>query len=187
MMHQVFPAFIAKASVRRVPLVGVIAAAMECVFVERETKNGGPGAAALVLERARRCATQPHCRPLLAFPEGTTSNGAYLLPFRTGAFLAGVPVQPILLRYHGTRFSPAFESIEALRSILLVLSQPWLDVEVTYLPLCTPSREEVADPTRFAERVRGEMLAAGGLHASVLTLADKRAYHDALRQRAKAE
>lgn len=32
--------------------------------------------------------------------QGTTSNGDYLLPFKTGAFLAGVPVQPVVLHYH---------------------------------------------------------------------------------------
>lgn len=31
--------------------------------------------------------------------QGTTTNGDYLLPFRTGAFLAGVPLQPVLLQY----------------------------------------------------------------------------------------
>lgn len=41
----------------------------------------------------------PHRRPILLFPEGTTTNGDYLLPFRTGAFIAGVPVQPTILKY----------------------------------------------------------------------------------------
>ena len=31
--------------------------------------------------------------------QGTTTNGRYLLPFRTGAFLAGAPVQPVILKY----------------------------------------------------------------------------------------
>ena len=31
--------------------------------------------------------------------QGTTTNGRYLLPFRTGAFLAGVPVQPVIIKY----------------------------------------------------------------------------------------
>lgn len=41
--------------------------------------------------------------PLLWLPcprtQGTTTNGDYLLPFKTGAFLAGKPVQPVILRY----------------------------------------------------------------------------------------
>ena len=31
--------------------------------------------------------------------QGTTTNGQYLLPFKSGAFLAGAPVQPVLIRY----------------------------------------------------------------------------------------
>ena len=31
--------------------------------------------------------------------QGTTTNGEYLLPFKSGAFLAGAPVQPVLIRY----------------------------------------------------------------------------------------
>ena len=31
--------------------------------------------------------------------QGTTTNGEYLLPFKTGAFLAGAPVQPVILCY----------------------------------------------------------------------------------------
>ncbi len=33
------------------------------------------------------------------FLQGTTTNGEYLLPFKSGAFLAGAPVQPVLIRY----------------------------------------------------------------------------------------
>jgi hypothetical protein len=32
--------------------------------------------------------------------QGTTTNGRYLLPFKTGAFLAGVPVLPTIIHYH---------------------------------------------------------------------------------------
>lgn len=43
--------------------------------------------------------TGPHRRPILLFPEGTTTNGNFLLRFRTGAFIAGVPVQPTIVKY----------------------------------------------------------------------------------------
>lgn len=36
--------------------------------------------------------------------QGTTTNGQYLLPFKSGAFLAGAPVQPVLIRYGKVRF-----------------------------------------------------------------------------------
>ena len=31
--------------------------------------------------------------------QGTTTNGRYLLNFKTGSFLAAVPVQPVVLKY----------------------------------------------------------------------------------------
>lgn len=46
--------------------------------------------------------------------EGTTTNGDYLLPFKTGAFLAKAPVQPVILRYPYKRFNPAWESMSGV-------------------------------------------------------------------------
>jgi Acyltransferase len=59
------------------------------------------GVAARVKERMQQVAAGkgPHRRPILLFPEGTTTNGRYLLRFRTGSFISGVPVQPIILKY----------------------------------------------------------------------------------------
>lgn len=37
--------------------------------------------------------------PNLLATQGTTTNGRYLLPFKTGAFIAGVPLQPVLMHY----------------------------------------------------------------------------------------
>lgn len=190
LMEQHFPAFISKASVKQLPLVGVIASSMQCIFAEREKTNGGDGqngaGAQVKAHVARRVADSRTCRPLVAFPEGTTTNGMFLLPFKTGAFLAGVPVQPVLLQYSRSPFSPAFETIHVVRSVVLMLSQPWVSVEVTYLQTAVPTEQERCDPSTFASRVREQMLAAGaarwGLQPSSLTLTDKRAYHSALLQ-----
>uniref|UniRef100_A0A453ET74 Uncharacterized protein n=1 Tax=Aegilops tauschii subsp. strangulata TaxID=200361 RepID=A0A453ET74_AEGTS len=52
---------------------------------------------------------------------GTTTNGDYLLPFKTGAFLARAPLQPVILRYPCRRFSPAWDSMDGV-SIKLQIS-----------------------------------------------------------------
>ena len=39
------------------------------------------------------------------FPEGTTTNGTYLLNFKVGAFKPGLPVQPVHLNYYDPLFS----------------------------------------------------------------------------------
>jgi len=46
--------------------------------------------------------------------EGTTTNGDYLIPFKTGAFIAKAPVQPVILRYPYRRFNPAWESMSGV-------------------------------------------------------------------------
>lgn len=53
--------------------------------------------------------------------EGTTTNGHYLLPFKTGAFLAKAPVLPIILRYPYERLSPAWDSISGVSSYSLTI------------------------------------------------------------------
>jgi lysophosphatidylcholine acyltransferase/lyso-PAF acetyltransferase len=53
-----------------------------------------------------------HAMPMLSVaPEGTLSNGRCLLSFKTGAFVAGTPVVPILLRYKLTPFNPSWSII----------------------------------------------------------------------------
>lgn len=51
---------------------------------------------------------------LIFSTEGTTTNGDFLLPFKTGAFLAKAPVLPVILRYPYERFSPAWDSISGV-------------------------------------------------------------------------
>jgi hypothetical protein len=48
---------------------------------------------------------------LYVAPEGTLGDGRCLLQYKTGAFVAGVPVVPILLRYRLTPHNPAWTVI----------------------------------------------------------------------------
>jgi lysophosphatidylcholine acyltransferase/lyso-PAF acetyltransferase len=78
---------------------------MGCLYVDRESSSkvddGQPRVSDRVRQRMQQMAAGelPHARPLLLFPEGTTTNGRYLLPFKTGAFLAGEPLRPVVIRY----------------------------------------------------------------------------------------
>ncbi|KAK3235977.1 Lysophosphatidylcholine acyltransferase 2 [Cymbomonas tetramitiformis] len=177
------PSFVAKSGVANAPLVGPIAKSIGTIFISRDdkdAKNVQPvkGNATLVRERA----LDPAASPLLVFPEGTTSNGAFLLPFHTSAFLAQKPVQPLVLKYRAAAdFSPAFETIGALTSLGLLLCQ-WVNhLEIVYLPLYIPSKEEMADPKLYASNVREHMAAYGELQLSDLSLKDKRRYHSILK------
>jgi len=66
--------------------------------------------------------------------QGTTTNGRLVLPFKTGAFLAGVPVQPCMIKYETGRVSPSWDSIDAVWHIFLMLAELTHQVTVYLVP-----------------------------------------------------
>ncbi|KAM0864550.1 hypothetical protein ACQ4PT_043839 [Festuca glaucescens] len=180
-MSSSLPSFVAKRSVARLPLVGLISKCMGCIFVQRESKASDfKGVSGAVTERIQRAHRQKDSPMMLLFPEGTTTNGDYLLPFKTGAFLAKAPVRPVILRYPYKRFSPAWDSMDGARHVLLLLCQFVNYLEVVHLPVYYPSEQEKDDPKLYASNVRKLMAVEGNLILSDLGLADKRVYHAAL-------
>lgn len=90
---------VAKREVGEWPLIGDIARGLDFMLVNRQCSYSG----AQVLLRAKTLLERG--ASVLTFPEGTTSRGDDILPFRRGMFglarLTGFPVVPIALRYHG--------------------------------------------------------------------------------------
>ena len=88
---------VSKAEVLRWPLVGVAGALAGTIFVNREKKASRARAANSIQEALE------HNKSIIVFPEGTTTNGKAVLPFRPRSFqsadFAGVPVQPIAIKY----------------------------------------------------------------------------------------
>lgn len=89
--------FVSKADVRRWPLIGTLAAGAGTLFIERASRRDA-------LRVAQHMAQSLQEGDVLAvFPEGTTSDGIALLPFHANLFqaaiAAGVPVQPVALRF----------------------------------------------------------------------------------------
>ncbi|VAH06555.1 unnamed protein product [Triticum turgidum subsp. durum] len=180
-MSSSLPSFVAKRSVARLPLVGLISKCIGCIFVQRESKTSDfKGVSGAVTERIQRAHQQKNSPMMLLFPEGTTTNGDYLLPFKTGAFLARAPVQPVILRYPYKRFSPAWDSMDGARHVFLLLCQFVNHLEVVHLPVYYPSEQEKDDPKLYADNVRKLMAVEGNLILSDLGLAEKRVYHAAL-------
>ncbi|KAF8748872.1 hypothetical protein HU200_012799 [Digitaria exilis] len=180
-MSAFFPSFVAKRSVARLPLVGLISKCLGCIFVQRESKTSDfKGVSGAVTERIQRAHQQKNASMMLLFPEGTTTNGDYILPFKTGAFIAKAPVQPVILRYPYKRFNPAWESMSGVRHVFLLLCQFVNYLEVIHLPVYYPSEQEKNDPKLYANNVRKLMAVEGNLTLSDLGLAEKRVYHAAL-------
>ncbi|XP_073275712.1 lysophospholipid acyltransferase LPEAT1-like isoform X3 [Primulina huaijiensis] len=180
-MSSSFPSFVAKRSVAELPLVGLISKCLGCVYVHRGLKSSDfKGVSGIVNERileAHQDKSAPH---MMLFPEGTTTNGDYLLKFKTGAFLAKTQVLPVILRYPYQRFSAAWDSISGMRHLILLLCQFVNYIEVTKLPVYHPSEQERKDPKLYAEHVRQLMALKGNLILSDVGLAEKRVYLTAL-------
>lgn len=180
-MSHSFPSFVAKRSVAKLPLVGLISKCLGCVYVQRESKSSDfKGVSAVVTDRIRESHQNESAPLMMLFPEGTTTNGEYLLPFKTGGFLAKAPVLPVILRYHYQRFSPAWDSISGVRHVIFLLCQFVNYMEVIRLPVYHPSQQEMDDPKLYANNVRRLMATEGNLILSDIGLAEKRIYHAAL-------
>ncbi|EPS60904.1 hypothetical protein M569_13895, partial [Genlisea aurea] len=180
-MSSSFPSFVAKGSVAELPLVGIISKCLGCVYVQRESRSSDfRGISGVVNQRIREAHQNKFAPKFMLFPEGTTTNGDYLIPFKSGAFLAGAPVLPVILRYPYQRFSPAWDSISGGRHLLLLLCQFVNYLEVTHLPVYRPSEEERRNPKMYAENVRKLMAREGNMMTSEVGLAEKLVYMAAL-------
>lgn len=105
---------------------------------------------------------------VLIFPEGTTTNGKAVCTFKVGAFAAGLPVQPIAVRYKWRFFDPCW-SVDGpgmLGSIMRMLAQFNNTMEVSFLPVYTPNDAERANPKLYARNVRDLIARELGLPGS---------------------
>src|SRR5690606_2284205 len=97
LLGQLLPlSFLSKAEVRTWPLAGWLAHKAGTLFIRR-----GSGDSALLARQLHRHLQAG--RQLLIFPEGTTTDGRQVRTFHgrllTGAIEAGVPLQPVAIRY----------------------------------------------------------------------------------------
>ncbi len=92
-------AFVSKDDVARWPVIGWLARQAGTIFVHRQSRAAVRGQA----DALARALAQG--RPVALFPEGTTGNGASLLPFRASLLAAvedapaGLRVQPVAIDY----------------------------------------------------------------------------------------
>uniref|UniRef100_A0A8C3RSR8 Lysophosphatidylcholine acyltransferase 4 n=1 Tax=Chelydra serpentina TaxID=8475 RepID=A0A8C3RSR8_CHESE len=151
------PMVVSRTENLHVPVIGALLRFNQAIFVSRHD----PASRKKVVEEVKRRATSQGKWPqVLFFPEGTCSNKKALLKFKPGAFIAGVPIQPILVRYPNSLVSVW------LKVIWLTASQLCTTVEVEFLPVYQPSAEESVNPTLYASNVQRAMARALGVPAT---------------------
>jgi lysophosphatidylcholine acyltransferase/lyso-PAF acetyltransferase len=179
MMAAVYPSYVSKSAVRKVPIVGLMATVIRTIFVRR-TAEGGSNAAEKILERVTNGGSPGGSAKgawpkLFMAPEGTTTNGHCLVHFHSGAFIAGVPVVPAVIRYSHRFINPSDADISDVSLILRLCTHWGHKAQVTFLPVYTPSLAERADPHLYARNVQALIAAELGVPCLPYQYIDKKA------------
>ena len=136
--------FVAKQEIDGWPLVGRMARRGETLFHQRGSQESLGGVLEAMIARLREG------RSVGVFPEGRTRDGSEVGPFHARIFMAaveaGVPVQPVALRYgaggEGQR-AVAFHGRENfLQNFLRLLGEPPRVLEVVFLEPVMPGQAE---------------------------------------------
>eukprot|EP00929_Paragymnodinium_shiwhaense_P070171 TRINITY_DN35522_c0_g1_i2.p1 TRINITY_DN35522_c0_g1~~TRINITY_DN35522_c0_g1_i2.p1 ORF type:complete len:569 (+),score=91.01 TRINITY_DN35522_c0_g1_i2:71-1708(+) len=93
------PKFVSKSEVLSWPLFGRLGKDLDYIWVDRTSKDSRESTVQAIAGHASKW--KKGDRPLVLFPEGTTSSGRDLLEFKKGAFVSGKPVRPVVLKYTG--------------------------------------------------------------------------------------
>jgi lyso-ornithine lipid O-acyltransferase len=147
-------AFIAKAEIARAPVVGWLAGLNRTVYVKRENRLG----VAEQINELRGALAETWA--ITVFPEGTTTDGKSLLPFKTPMLRVleppppGVMVQPVMLDYGAASEDIGWIGQESgLNNARRILSRPGgFDLRVHFLepfhPRDFPGRKVIAAESR---------------------------------------
>ena len=139
-------AFVSKADVAAAPLVGWLADQNHTLYIERSARGDAHGQVRRIAEGIERE------QPLTVFPEGTTSNGRTLLPFRSTLLAAvapaaaGTAVRPVAIDYGAGIDDIAWHSGEqGIANALRILGrQGTLPVTVRLLDPLPPGEDRKA-------------------------------------------
>ncbi|AQK80987.1 Lysophospholipid acyltransferase LPEAT2 isoform 2 [Zea mays] len=99
-------------------------------------------------QRKAACNSFPR---VLLFPEGTTTNGRFLISFQHGAFIPGYPVQPVVVHYPHVHFDQSWGNISLLKLMFKMFTQFHNFMEVEYLPVVYPPEIKQENALHFAE------------------------------------
>uniref|UniRef100_A0A8D0AC26 Lysophosphatidylcholine acyltransferase 2 n=1 Tax=Sander lucioperca TaxID=283035 RepID=A0A8D0AC26_SANLU len=133
------------------PIFGRLVRCLQPVLVSRKDPDSRKNTIQEIESRAK---SGGHWPQVLIFPEGTCTNRSCLITFKQGAFIPGVPVQPVIMRYPNKLVSEC-------------------DCN-TFLPTHNPTEEEKKSPHLYASRVRETMAQALGVPVTDHTYEDCR-------------
>ena len=181
--------FLSKEETKNVFLVGTISKGLNCLFVKRESKEDREKIFIELEKRQRDFYEGKILSPLCLFPEGTTTNGRYILRFKRGAFYNLLPIKPqIILLGNNLDYSVAIGVGSAMMNYFRSLCYFGCQINLCELPVIKPTEymfEKYADLSDkkweiFAEVTRKIMCEISGLQQSDKTFRDSKRYENSL-------
>jgi len=182
------PSFLSKKEIASYPCVGLIATSMQSLFVERDSRDQKDAILGLIKHRVEQIEAGKNFPQVLIFPEGTTSNGEYIISFKKGAFASFAPIKIRCLRYTNPRFNPSLDALGTGLTLLLTFCQISNGLTIyefdtfypDYLKLSTEDDWKV-----YAEKIKNIMVKALGCKSSEMGLTDKNNYEKILKESKK--
>jgi lysophosphatidylcholine acyltransferase/lyso-PAF acetyltransferase len=178
------PGYLAKHDVANYPLIGTIAKGLQTLFVQRESKEHRDDVVIRLKERINKFEKNPlTTSQVLIFPEGTTTNGEYIISFKKGAFSNLTPLKLYAIKYNKKNYSPAFDSLELGRSFLFTLTQFYNSVTLYDLGVYYPDHLKLKsedDWQIYANKVKDIFLKVLNAKSSEMGFGDKMVYYKTL-------
>jgi 1-acyl-sn-glycerol-3-phosphate acyltransferase len=125
--------------------------------------------------------------PLLIFPEGTVTNGKYILKMKKGAFHSLLPLKPLMVHDANQICELSAGSMDLIPHVTKILCFLYHDISVTELPIIRPTEfmfdnypnKSITEKWEiFAEVVRDIYCEVGGFQKSDKTLRDSVDYYN---------
>ncbi|KAK9749305.1 hypothetical protein RND81_02G116600 [Saponaria officinalis] len=154
--YELFPSIVSSDSHDTIPFVGTIIRAMQVIYVNRFS----PASRKNAIHEIKRKASCNRFPRVLLFPEGTTTNGRFLLSFQMGAFVPRYPIQPVVVRYPYVHFDQSWGNISLGKLMFRMFTQFHNFMEVEYLPVVPPPRNQKENVSSFAKRTSNAMATA---------------------------
>jgi len=170
-----FPTVLSRAQDKNAPIIGKIEAVFQPIYVTREDHDSRKKTVEMINKRCNQfmCLNKKdRPSPVAMFPEATTTNGKWLIKFKKGAFIPGLPVQPTVIKYPNsldTVTSTGFKSKSILTILFATIATPYTNVVIEFLPPYIPSEKEKPNPEYFATNVRSYIANKTGIPTSNVT------------------
>jgi len=184
--------FVAKIGVTKVPIIGPMLQSLQSIFVDRSSTKAKNNILDIIEERQKEYYEGKPVMPFMIFPEGTTTSGRHLLPFKRGAFNSLLPVKATFIHPNLYEdFHIGVGSSDAQINYLRTLSNLYNKVEYFELPVMTPNEYMYKNFTHlgkekweiFAEVCREIMCELGEFKKSEYGLKDSFRYCSCIQQK----